>query len=128
MTQRVPVAMEYLTVDELKLRTQRERKYRNVPTEVDGIRFDSKKEARRWRQLQAAQSAGAISNLERQVRFDLHGVGEVKLATYVADFVYLQDGERIVEDVKSAATKKHPMYVLKKKWMRLEHNVEIREW
>ena len=47
------------------------RKYKNVPTIVDGIRFDSKKEANRDAELRLLQRAGHITNLQRQVPFDL---------------------------------------------------------
>jgi hypothetical protein len=62
-------------------------KYRNVKTEVDGIKFDSKKEATRYGQLRLLEKAGLIGNLRLQVQYPLivHGV---KVGSYVADFVY----------------------------------------
>ncbi len=78
-------------------------KYRNIPTVVDGIRFASKKEAARWTQLCLLQKAGQISDLQRQVRIPCI-VNGYKVCTYVADFQYVENGKKVVEDVKSAAT------------------------
>ena len=126
MTTPQPATMAYMTVDELRA-AQKSSKYHNEPIVVDGIRFDSRKEARRYRNLQVAEQAGVISDLRRQVRYDLHAVGGLKVATYVADHVYTQDGHTVVEDVKSVATRKLPMYRLKKRWMAAEHGIEIME-
>jgi hypothetical protein len=46
-------------------------KYRNKKVLVDGVAFDSKKEAKRYRELKLMEDAGMISRLERQVKFDL---------------------------------------------------------
>ena len=102
-------------------------KYRNVRTTTsDGITHDSRKEARRWSLLQLAEHAGTITDLRRQVRYDLH-VGGVKLWAYVADFVYVQDGETVVEDVKSPPTRANAVYRAKRKHMQLEYGITIRE-
>jgi hypothetical protein len=70
-------------------------------------RFDSKTEAKRWAQLRLLERAGHISELRRQVPFPLLTVGReglaVKFATYVADFVYVENGQRITEDSKAKA-------------------------
>lgn len=82
----------------------RANKFGAVATFVDGIRFDSKIEARRWEDLRIMERAGEISNLRRQVRFALD-VGTTTIGHYVADFVYhLPSGERIIEDVKGHQT------------------------
>jgi hypothetical protein len=101
------------------------RKYRNTPTEVDGIRFDSKKEAARWAELQLLERAGQITNLQRQVAFYFEHRGYL-LCKYVCDFCYLQDGKQVVEDVKSPASKT-PLYRLKKKMMKAWYETEILE-
>jgi hypothetical protein len=103
-------------------------KYRNVKVTVDGVTFDSKKEMRRYGDLMLAVLAGEITNLRRQVRYDLHAVGGAKIATYVADHVYDQNDATVVEDVKSDMTRKLPMYRLKKKWMKLEYGITISEY
>lgn len=89
------------------------RKYKNVPTICDGIRFDSKKEANRYAQLKILEKARVIQNLELQVKIPLQVNGK-HLGYYVADFVYMQGNKKIVEDVKSSATKT-AVYRLKKK-------------
>lgn len=100
-------------------------KYGSKKTEVDGIAFDSKAEAARWSALRLMQRGGLISNLKRQVRFDL-AINGVKLGFYKADFVYRdQAGARVVEDVKGMRT---PVYALKAKLMRAIHGVTIAEY
>lgn len=102
-------------------------KYGNEKVEVDGVWFDSKKEAARWKELLLLLKVGEIGVLERQVSFDLN-VGEKKVARYVADFTYLtKNGEKVVEDVKSSYTRKLPVYRLKKKLMLSIHKIQIKE-
>lgn len=100
-------------------------KFGNVPTVVDGIRFASKREAKRWGELRLALAAGAIRDLRRQVRYPLQ-VSSVKATTYIADFVYedCKTGETVVEDAKGFKT---PEYKLKRKMMAAQYGIEIRE-
>jgi hypothetical protein len=104
-------------------------KYRNVKTTrcVDGVTrtFDSKAEAARFDQLAFGEINGVISELELQPRFPLVVNGE-KVATYIADFRYMDNGRLVVEDVKSPASKT-PAYNLKKKLMRALYGIEISE-
>lgn len=93
------------------------RKYRNIPTEVDGIKFASKREAVRYSQLKLLERAGEISQLELQPVFKL-AVGERPVrftsgrqAKYIADFAYWDGEKRVVEDAKGMLT---PEYKLKK--------------
>jgi len=95
-------------------------KFGNRPVEIDGVRFDSGKEARRYNELKLLERAGQIKNLELQPRFLLqeafkHNGETHRKIEYVADFRYIEDGKQVVEDVKSVITKKHPVYALKKK-------------
>ena len=88
----------------------RRNKYGAQAVEVDGVRFDSKAEARRYLQLKALQQAGEISGLEIQVPFDLVPALDVggrkeRPVRYVADFRYTKGGTVVVEDTKSAPTK-----------------------
>lgn len=98
-------------------------KYGNIRTEINGIKFDSKKEARRYTELLELYKAGKIEGLKLQRVFTLQEAfttpeGErVQAIKYIADFVYEQDGITVVEDVKSAATKNNAAYKLKKKMM-----------
>ena len=93
------------------------RKYKAEPITVDGIRFDSKKEARRWCALLLLQRGGVISGLERQVKIALVGqCGSIltpkgRQAYYVADFVYWEDGVKVIEDAKGYKTAE---YLLKR--------------
>jgi Flp pilus assembly CpaF family ATPase len=99
-------------------------KYRNVRTEVDGITFDSKKEARRYGELTTLLADGEISRLMLQPKFDII-VNGIKVAYYKADFAYFNKaGDRVIEDVKGMKT---PMYRLKKKLVEALHGVKIVE-
>ena len=87
------------------------------------IRFDSRKEANRYNELVSMQKASQIANLRLQVHFSLMGAFttsegvKVRGIEYIADFTYEQDGKLVIEDVKSEATRKDPVYVMKKKLM-----------
>ncbi|MDE2103509.1 MAG: DUF1064 domain-containing protein [Patescibacteria group bacterium] len=101
-------------------------KYRNRPTVVEGLRFDSKAEARRWMELKLLEKAGEIHGLTRQVSWPLIVEGAV-ITHYRSDFEYFdQDGKRIVEDLKSPASIT-PVYRLKRKLMKAVWGVTIRE-
>ena len=89
------------------------RKYKNIPTELDGINFDSKKEARRYQDLKLLQVGNVISNLEIQPVIPLM-VNGTKIGRYTGDFKYIENGKEIIEDVKSTATKTRD-YMLRKK-------------
>jgi hypothetical protein len=78
-------------------------KFHAVRTEVDGVRFDSAAEARRWSTLRLLERAGEIEHLRRQCQFPLY-VMDWLIGHYVADFVFYRDGKRVVEDVKGKAT------------------------
>lgn len=117
---------------------EKKTKYGNVKTTVDGIKFDSKKEAQRYRELVLEQKSGTIRNLRLQHVFTLQEPyttpeGErIRGIRYIADFTYeepLQDGVTwlfVVEDVKSKATRT-AQYKLKKKLMREKLDIGIRE-
>lgn len=97
-------------------------KYKAVKTVVDGIKFDSKKEANYYLMLKQMQQQGKISSLKLQPKFLLQEgyIGRdgkrVRAITYIADFQYTdEDGNNIVVDVKSKITEANPVYRLKKK-------------
>ncbi len=98
-------------------------KYRAVPTIVDNIRFASKKEAKRYTELKLLFKAGQIRNLELQPPLDFIIDGK-KIFTYRPDFIYFENGKRIVEDCKGYRT---PVYRLKKKLIEAQLRVQIRE-
>lgn len=117
-------------------------KYHAKKVTVLGIDFDSKKEAMRWLLLKDMENKGEISNLQRQVPFELlpaiyedvtvHLKTKDKIerklkqrsVSYIADFVYTKDGKQIVEDTKGLRL---PEYILKKKMMLALLNIEISE-
>ncbi len=115
-------------------KTAKPQKYGAVKTECRGIKFDSKKEAERYEQLVALQTAGAIEGLKLQETFVLYRAyttpeGErVRAISYVADFSYTRDGKRVVEDVKGyRGGSAYRMFVTKKKLMREVHGIEVKE-
>ena len=105
-------------------------KYRAKKVEFNGMCFDSQKEFTRWRELCLLEKAGVITDLKRQVPFELipaqrrNGKTVERAVRYVADFVYMKDGKQIVEDAKGVRT---DVYKLKRKLMRYVHGIEIRE-
>lgn len=122
-------------------------KYLNTTTTIGGKKFDSLKERNRWNELNLLQRAGKITDLQRQVKFVLiptqyeryeryskktgkrlkDGIRVVeKEVSYYADFVYMKDGEKVVEDTKSEATKTKD-YIIKRKLMLWVHNIRIKE-
>lgn len=124
----------------------RRSKYGNRKTVVDGITFDSKKEANRFRELQLLERAGKITALQRQVKYVLiptqrectnkiykKGVNKGNLkpgkvlekeCSYIADFAYIQDGAYVVEDTKGVRTE---AYKIKRKLMLERYGIQIRE-
>lgn len=86
-------------------------KYGNIKTTTsDGITHDSIKEANRWCELKLLERAGVISDLRRQVKFELlPKQGKSRAVHYIADFVYIKDGKQIVEDVKGFRTKEYKL-------------------
>ena len=123
-------------------------KYFNKKTiSLDGSVFDSRKEARRWGELSLLLRAGKITDLDRQVKFELipaqyetyerYGKNGQRLkdgtrlveraAIYTADFVYTEEnGTRVVEDTKSQATRTEA-YILRRKLMYARYKIKIRE-
>ncbi|RYY79950.1 MAG: DUF1064 domain-containing protein [Moraxellaceae bacterium] len=107
-------------------------KYKNQKIEIDGHTFDSKKEGKHYQGLKLLERTGQIQDLQLQVVFVLVDSvvldGRKKPAMrYIADFVYFKDGLKIVEDVKSKATRRLPAYRQKKHLMASVHGIEIRE-
>lgn len=100
------------------------RKYGNKPIVIDGISFDSKREAKRYGELRMLERAKIISDLRTQVKYELD-VNGVRISTYTADFVYRSDaGAIVVEDAKGYPNDRWPM---KKKLMKAIHGIDIKE-
>ena len=98
--------------------------------DLDGQTFDSKKEYRRWRDLQLLERAGMITDLRRQVKFVLIPAQRVggkvveRECSYIADFVYTADGKTVVEDCKGFRT---DTYKIKRKLMLERYGIRILE-
>ncbi|HCC04015.1 MAG TPA: hypothetical protein DEP51_04065 [Clostridiales bacterium] len=125
--------MEHITLEEYKqLQQKGNSKYKAKKTEVDGIKFDSQKEANRYLDLLVLQRAGLIQDLHRQVKFELQPSYKkngktIRPIYYVADFVYYDTfkGQKIVEDTKGYRTE---IYKLKKKLFEIRYpELEIKE-
>ena len=114
-------------------------KFRNKPTTVDGIRFDSKREAKRYQQLKLLERAGEISGLELQPKFTFRAVsGEEirypptksgargRVLRYTADFAYIEKGERIIEDVKGGQATQTQAFRIRAALMYSCHGIIIR--
>lgn len=104
-------------------------KYNNHKTVANGILFDSKREANRYQELLLEERAGLISDLKRQVKYELvpktigHG-RTIHAVNYIADFVYTRDGDTVVEDAKGVPT---DVYKIKKKLMYWRYGIWISE-
>lgn len=98
-------------------------KYRAIRTEVDGIMFASKKEALRYKELKFLLQEQRISDLVLQPKFPIQVNGK-KICTYIADFMYNEDGKQVVEDVKGVKTS---VYRIKKKLTEAIYNITIKE-
>jgi len=100
-------------------------KYGNNRKEIDGILFDSEKEAKRYGELKLLKKAGAIGLLELQVPYELNPGGTYSYK-YIADFKYIdaRTGETVVEDTKGYRTRE---YVRKRRLMAKVHGIKIKE-
>ena len=104
-------------------------KYGNHKCQYKGISFDSKKECQYFIYLEALEAQGEISELQRQVRFELqpafkHQGKTIRSITYVADFTFKdKDGQLHIVDTKGVKTE---VYKLKKKMMQFK-GYEIEE-
>ena len=100
-------------------------KYHSIKTVVDGITFDSRKEAQRYSELKLLERAGEIHDLQLQVPFQLIPKTPVGRAVkYYADFVYYEGDKMVVEDTKGMKTKE---YIIKRKLMLWQFGIVIRE-
>lgn len=117
------------------------RKFSNKTALIDGIKFQSRKEANRYCELKLLERSGKIKNLELQKTFELiptqrepetmTKTGKVRQGKvieqsvkYVADFVYTENGKTVVEDTKGFRTKD---YIIKRKLMLYVYGIKIKE-
>lgn len=123
----------------MRLTRRKKSKYHNIVRKLpDGTKIDSGKEERRFKELKMLEKAGVIKDLRRQVRFELiptlrkdgkclrdeHRKIRGKVTKYVADFVYTENGQQVVEDVKGFKTE---IYRLKYKLMYWRYGIQIKE-
>ena len=130
----------------MKPRYSKKSKYGSRKVTKDGIVFDSVREYNRWTELKLLERAGQIQNLERQVKYvlipaqrefcnDIYTKGGKKgcfkpgkllekECSYIADFVYIQNGNLVVEDAKGFRTE---AYKIKRKLMLHVHGIRIKE-
>lgn len=111
-------------------------KYSAEKTEIDGHKFDSRKEAQRYAELRLLEKVGEISELKTQVKYVLipkqkRSDGKTERECYyLADFVYQQNGATVVEDVKGyrdPASAAYAKYTIKRKLMLERYGIEVRE-
>jgi hypothetical protein len=130
-------------------------KLNNATVTIDGITFQSIKEGQRYSELKLLEKAGNISNLELQKKYELipaqyetvetgeyYKVGAKKgqpklksvcveqAVSYIADFVYEENGQAVVEDVKGyrdPSSAPYAKFVLKRKMMLWIHGIKIKE-
>lgn len=119
-------------------------KYHSRKVEANGIVFDSSREADRWLELKRLEESGTITDLQRQVKFELiptqkiDGRVKERPITYIADFTYYRGGAYVVEDVKPKdktgnvpkaykATPAYREFVIKRKLMLYLKGIAIRE-
>ena len=110
---------------------KKKNKFGAIKTEVDGIKFDSKREAARYLELKAFESAGAIADLETHVRYIFEHNG-IRITTYRPDFRYtdIETGKKVVEDVKSHRGKGSTGtrdYRIRKNLMKAFYNIDVVE-
>lgn len=123
--------------------SRKSNKYGSRKVVVDGMTFDSKKEARRYQELLLLEKAGEITGLQCQVKYKLlpaqyekvwkprkkafeNGKCIERACNYIADFVYtdVKTGMTVVEDTKGFKTKD---YVIKRKLLLFFYGIRIKE-
>ena len=120
-------------------------KYKNKKIEIDGIKFDSTKEGKRYLVLKQALYDGKIQDLKLQVKYELipaikeEYVEHLKTKdrvktrtlqlpiTYTCDFQYMKDGELVVEDVKASPKMLPKEFTLKEKLMFWKYRIRIKK-
>ena len=124
------VESDMLTIEEYK-KLSKQTKYRNRKVVNACGTFDSVKEYNHWAELRSLELIGAISNLRRQVRYqiipeqrDKGGKVLEHARYYIADFVYDKNGETVVVDVKGYRT---DVYRLKRALMLYQHGIVVME-
>lgn len=109
-------------------------KYKNKKVVVNGIKFDSQKEARYYTSLLLLERTGRIKDLRRQVKYELQpsfklNSKTIRAINYIADFVYYDTKNECIKviDVKGSKETLTDVYKLKKKLFEYKYQIEIEE-
>lgn len=104
-------------------------KYKAKLTEIDGIKFGSQKEAKRYLYLKQLEKNGEIKQLNCKTRYKIIDKNDkFRAAYYEDDFSYFKDGKFIIEDVKGyKGGKSYTVFMLKKKIMYDKYGIEVQE-
>lgn len=124
-----PVPIERKNISQIE---PKKSKYKNKKIIIDEITFDSTKEGKRYLELKQKEKLGEISNLRLQVKFELQPSFKINGKTirainYIADFVYKENGNEVIEDVKASKNFQTDVYKLKKKLFEYKYKIEIKE-
>lgn len=119
---------EVLSVADYRQVIRKRPKYHNRKVEIDGHKFDSLKESRRYLELLLLLKAGDIWDLKIHPKYDFW-VNSVWVGSYRADFAYKprQAFTDVVEDVKSVATKRARDWPLRRQLMKAVYGIEVIE-
>lgn len=124
------MARNHLAEQHGEMHIRKKAKYRNVKVYTQsGEQFDSKKEHKRWLELQLLERAGEIIGLTRDkanCTFEFRMNGQL-LCKYIADACYYENNKKVVEDTKSPITRKQPVFSIKRKMMLAFYGITIRE-
>lgn len=129
----LPLEYQRQALATLQKQTKPAKHHNEKVTTQSGLKFDSKLEERRFNVLALQLAAGNISDLKLQPEFTLQEAyttpegKRVRAVRYRADFSYYRDDALVVEDTKSAHTRKLPVYRMKSKLMQERLGITIRE-
>lgn len=109
-------------------KVKRPAKYRNRKAIVDGITFDSGREAAHYLDLKMRESIGEIRELRCHPVYELHGVGGKRIGKFTPDFDYIvvATAQLVVTDVKSKPTRTEA-YMLRKRLFEAEYGIPLNE-
>lgn len=111
-----------------KFRKAKGSKYKNRFVRIDGHLFHSQKEAKWWLFLKEREERGEITCLRKQVRYEIYRTKDGKPRHYIADFVFEEQGEERVVDVKSSFTAKDPVFKIKKELFECKYVKNLEIW
>jgi hypothetical protein len=114
---------EYLT------KSNNKNKYHNNKIIFNGFLFDSEAEAKQYAELLFLEKSGIISELKRQVKFNLIPKTETEReVNFIIDFTFIENGKKVAADKKSKITKKLKDYIIKRKLFKIKYqDWEFRE-